>query len=42
MIHHWFQYQQYQDYYRAIIYQKETENSESWGFGDIEIEFETL
>ena len=34
--------QQYQDYYRAIIYQKETENSESWGFGDIEIEFETL
>jgi len=30
----------YQDYYRAIIYQQKTENSESWGFGDTEIEFE--
>ena len=28
------------DYYRAIIYQKQTENTESWGFGDTEIEFE--
>jgi len=28
------------DPYRAITYQKETENSESWGFGDTEIEFE--
>jgi hypothetical protein len=32
--------QKYQDYYRAIIYQQKTENSESWGFGDTEIEFE--
>jgi len=28
------------DQYRAIIYQKQTENTESWGFGDTEIEFE--
>jgi len=28
------------DMYRAVNYQKETENSESWGFGDTEIEFE--
>jgi hypothetical protein len=33
---------QYQDYYRAIIYQQKTENVESWGFGDTEIEFETF
>jgi hypothetical protein len=32
----------YQDYYRAIIYQQKTENSESWGFGDTEIEFEVF
>jgi len=30
------------DPYRAIIYQDKTENSESWGFGDTEIEFETF
>ncbi len=28
------------DQYRAIIYQQKTENSESWGFGDTEIEYE--
>lgn len=28
------------DHYRAIIYQKQTENEHSWGFGDTEIEFE--
>jgi len=28
------------DQYRAIIYQQQTENTESWGFGDTEIEFE--
>jgi hypothetical protein len=28
------------DPYRAIIYQKQTENTESWGFGNTEIEFE--
>lgn len=28
------------DPYRAITYQKETENTDSWGFGDTEIEFE--
>lgn len=28
------------DPYRAITYQKETENNESWGFGDTEIEYE--
>ena len=28
------------DQYRAIMYQKQTENTESWGFGDTEIEFE--
>jgi hypothetical protein len=28
------------DFYRSIAYQKHTENSESWGFGDTEIEFE--
>jgi len=28
------------DYYRAIISQQKTQNSESWGFGDTEIEFE--
>ena len=28
------------DPYRAIVYQKKTENNESWGFGDTEIEFE--
>ena len=28
------------DPYRAIVYQDKTENSESWGFGDTEIEFE--
>lgn len=30
------------DYYRAIIYQEKTENSDSWGFGDTEIEFEVF
>ena len=30
------------DPYRAIAYQKETENTESWGFGDTEIEFEVF
>jgi hypothetical protein len=30
------------DPYRAIIYQKQTENTESWGFGDTEIEFEVF
>lgn len=30
------------DPYRAIIYQEKTENNESWGFGDTEIEFETM
>jgi hypothetical protein len=28
------------DPYRAIVYQKETQNTESWGFGNTEIEFE--
>ncbi len=28
------------DPYRAIVYQNKTENSDSWGFGDTEIEFE--
>jgi len=28
------------DQYRAIIYQQRTENNDSWGFGDTEIEFE--
>jgi len=28
------------DPYRAIIYQNKTENTESWGFGNTEIEFE--
>ncbi len=28
------------DQYRAIIYQEQTENTESWGFGNTEIEFE--
>ncbi len=28
------------DHYRAILYQQETENLESWGFGNTEIEFE--
>jgi len=30
------------DHYRAILYQQETENSESWGFGNTEIEFEVF
>ena len=30
------------DHYRAILYQQKTENSESWGFGDTEIEYETF
>ena len=30
------------DHYRSIIYQQKTENEESWGFGDTEIEFEVL
>jgi hypothetical protein len=30
------------DHYRAVTYQKETENTESWGFGDTEIEFEVF
>ncbi len=30
------------DQYRAIMYQKQTENTESWGFGDTEIEFEVF
>ena len=30
------------DQYRAVIYQKQTENSETWGFGDTEIEFEVF
>jgi len=30
------------DPYRAITYQKETENTELWGFGDTEIEFEVF
>jgi len=30
------------DHYRAITYQKETENTESWGFGNTEIEFEVF
>ena len=30
------------DPYRAIVYQKETENTESWGFGNTEIEFEVF
>lgn len=28
------------DQYRAVIYQQKTENSDSWGFGDTEIEYE--
>jgi hypothetical protein len=28
------------DPYRAMVYQKETQNSDSWGFGNTEIEFE--
>jgi hypothetical protein len=28
------------DPYRAVTYQEKTENTESWGFGDTEIEFE--
>jgi hypothetical protein len=30
------------DMYRAIIYQNKTENSESWGFGDTDIEYEVF
>jgi hypothetical protein len=30
------------DHYRAILYQQETENLESWGFGNTEIEFEVF
>ena len=30
------------DQYRAVIYQKQTENNETWGFGDTEIEFEVF
>ena len=30
------------DFYRSITYQKETENTDAWGFGDTEIEFEML
>jgi hypothetical protein len=30
------------DQYRAVIYQQQTENTESWGFGDTEIEFEVF
>lgn len=30
------------DMYRAIIYQHETQNSETWGFSNIEVEYETL
>jgi hypothetical protein len=30
------------DMYRAVIYQKRTENPETWGFSNIEIEYEVL
>jgi hypothetical protein len=30
------------DHYRAIISQQKTQNNESWGFGNTEIEFETF
>ena len=30
------------DQYRAVIYQQKTENLDSWGFGDTEIEFEVF
>jgi hypothetical protein len=30
------------DQYRAIIYQEKTENQDTWGFSDIEIEFEIV
>lgn len=30
------------DYYRAIIYQNKTENTQSWGFGNTEIEYEVF
>jgi len=30
------------DQYRAVVYQQLTENTDSWGFGDTEIEFEII
>lgn len=30
----------YQDYFKAIVFQEKTENQETWGFSDIEIEYE--
>lgn len=30
------------DMYRAIVYQHETQNPETWGFSNIEVEYETL
>tara|TARA_R110001592_G_scaffold15315_1_gene66961 strand:- start:3339 stop:4208 length:870 start_codon:yes stop_codon:yes gene_type:complete len=30
------------DYYRAIPYQTKTENPETWGFSDVDIEYETF
>jgi len=32
----------YQDYFKAIILQGKTENTDTWGFSNIEIEYETL
>ena len=32
----------YQDYFKAIILQGKTENADTWGFSNIEIEYETL
>jgi hypothetical protein len=30
------------DYYRAILHQQKTENTDLWGFGGIEIEHEII
>ena len=30
------------DYHRAITYQQETTNPDTWGFSDIEIEYEII
>lgn len=30
----------YQDYFKAIVFQEKTENIDTWGFSDIEVEYE--
>ena len=30
------------DQYRAVIYQNKTENPDTWGFSDVEIEYEVF